>query len=456
MAASRETIHIYHTNDVHSHFDNWAKINRFLREQRIKHTSASDGFYLFDIGDFVDRSHPYTEGTSGRGNTQLLNEAGYDAVTIGNNEGITMSKEALNALYTNAKFDVILGNLFDEEGCIPDWAVPSHIYVTAQGTRIGVIAATAQYTQFYNQLGWQIHSGHDVLIKAAKRLAPETDFIVCLSHLGIREDEELAVMCPAIHLILGAHTHHLFMEGKFIGETLLAATGKFGQFVGHVTVQFDQHKLGEMEAICYPTDTLASTEAEERVFKKTLDVGERKLDERVFFNPSCLQQNLYGASSLAEFFGQTLITYTGADCAMFNAGIFLGNLEAGWVTKSTLHKILPHAINVCVVTLDGEALLDIYETSLNEDWPEIQVTGLGFRGKQMGAMIYECIHKDAQGILIAGNRQVVAGETYTLATLDMFTFGFFFPTLQHAEKEYLLPDLLRDIIADYGRYQFSE
>lgn len=456
MVRTREIIHIYHTNDVHSHFDKWAKINRFLREQRVKHTTAGDGFYLFDIGDFVDRSHPFTEATNGRGNTQLLNEAGYDAVTIGNNEGITMSKEALNVLYTDAEFDVILGNLFDEKGRIPHWAVPTRIYVTAQGTRIGVIAATAQYTQFYNQLGWKIRPGHEVLMEAAELLAPETDFIVCLSHLGIREDEELAANCPAIHLILGAHTHHLFMEGKLIGETLLAATGKFGQFVGHVTVQFDRHELVKMSATVYPTNVFESTEEDERSFNKMLDGGERKLDERVFYNPSCLQQKLYGAGSLADFFGRTLMAYTNADCAMFNAGIFLGNLEAGWVTKSAIHKILPHAINVCVVSLDGEALLDIYETSLNADWPAIEVKGLGFRGKQMGAMVYARLHKDAEGILFAGDRAVVVGETYTLATLDMFTFGFFFPTLQHAEKEYLLPDLLRDIIAEYGRFQFSE
>lgn len=456
MASSRETIHIYHTNDVHSHFGNWAKIHRFLREQRVKHMTAGDGFYLFDIGDFVDRSHPFTEGTSGHGNTQLLNEAGYDAVTIGNNEGITMSKHALDALYTNAEFDVILGNLFDERGRIPYWAVPTSIYVTAAGTRIGVIAATAEYKQFYNQLGWRIESGRDVLIKAAARLVPDTDIIVCLSHLGIREDEELAAMCPAIHLILGAHTHHLFMEGKFIGETLLAATGKFGQFVGHVTLQFNKHEPMKMKATVYPTDGFETIEEDERTFNEMLDEGEQKLNERVFYNPSCLQQNLYGESPLSNFFGQMLMTYTGADCAMFNAGIFLGNLEQGWVTKSALHKILPHAINVCVVTLDGEALLDIYETSLNEDWPEIKLTGLGFRGKQMGAIIYATLHKDAQGRLIAGNRPVVAGEVYTLATLDMFTFGFFFPTLQHAKKEYLLPDLLRDVVAYYGQSHFLE
>ena len=59
--------------------------------------------YIFDIGDHVDRSHPFTEGTKGKGNINLLNEAGYDAVTIGNNEGITMSKEALSSLYEDAR-----------------------------------------------------------------------------------------------------------------------------------------------------------------------------------------------------------------------------------------------------------------------------------------------------------------------------------------------------------------
>ena len=55
----------------------------------------------------------------------------------------------------------------------------------------------------------------------------------------------------------------------------------------------------------------------------------------------------------------------------------------------------------------------------------------------MGAMIYERLYKNRNGQLFAGNREVVPGETYTLATLDMFTFGFFFPSLKEAEKEYL-------------------
>ena len=116
MQNSLETIHLYHTNDVHSHFDSWPQISRFLRSAREKHKAGNEACYLFDIGDHVDRSHPFTEGTIGKGNIALLNHAGYDAVTIGNNEGITMSKKALTNLYEGADFDVILCNLKETDG----------------------------------------------------------------------------------------------------------------------------------------------------------------------------------------------------------------------------------------------------------------------------------------------------------------------------------------------------
>ena len=117
--------------------------------------------------------------------------------------------------------------------------LPYKIYVTEQGTRIGVIGATAEYKAFYLKLGWQVTAPRENLKLIAKSIAEETDMIVCLSHMGIHEDEKLAEECPEIDVILGAHTHHLFHEGKLIGDTLLAATGKYGEYVGHVTVKFD-------------------------------------------------------------------------------------------------------------------------------------------------------------------------------------------------------------------------
>ena len=137
---------------------------------------------------------------------------------------------------------------------------------------------------------------------------------------------------------------------------------------------------------------------------------------------------------------------------MFNAGIFLGSLEKGWVTKEDLHSLLPHPINPCVITLDGAELKEVYELSLTKEWPQIEIKGLGFRGTLMGAMIHERLYKNRYGQLFAGNREVVPGEKYTLATLDMFTFGFFFPSLKHAEIEYYMPELIRDVLGMVRNY----
>lgn len=453
-----ETIHFYHTNDIHSHFESWPQISRLLCDEKRKHIMEGNACYLFDIGDYVDRSHPFTEGTKGQGNIRLLNEAGYDAVTIGNNEGITMSKEALSTLYKDAKFDVVLSNLFEEDGSRPKWLLPYNIYVTEQGTRIGVIGATAEYKAFYSKLGWQVTPPRENLRLIAESIADETDMIVCLSHMGIHEDEKLAVECAEIDIIFGAHTHHLFHEGKLIGNTLLAATGKYGEYVGHVTVEFnaDAKEVLQMTAQLVRADSVKSNEEDTGKVNNLIQLGNEAMEEHVFYNPSHLSQNLFDVSPLSSFVGRAFISYSQADCAMFNAGIFLGSLDKGWVTKEDLHSLLPHPINLCLITLDGSELKEVYELSLTKEWPEIEIKGLGFRGTLMGAMIHERLYKNRYGQLFAGNREVVSGEKYTLATLDMFTFGFFFPSLKHAEIEYYMPELIRDVVGWYGTIQFKE
>ena len=70
-------------------------------------------YLTLDIGDHIDRSNIFTEGTLGKGNVHLLNDAKYDYVTIGNNEGITLSHEELESLYIAANFEVIVSNFTD-------------------------------------------------------------------------------------------------------------------------------------------------------------------------------------------------------------------------------------------------------------------------------------------------------------------------------------------------------
>lgn len=85
-----EKITILHTNDLHSHLENWPKIRRYLIETRTKLQLEGNQVLVFDLGDAMDRVHPLTEATDGKANVELMNTINYDAVTIGNNEGLVI------------------------------------------------------------------------------------------------------------------------------------------------------------------------------------------------------------------------------------------------------------------------------------------------------------------------------------------------------------------------------
>ena len=64
----------------------------------------------------MDRMRIETEGSDGAVNVALLNHAGYDAITLGNNEGLTYSKEMISQAYLDrASFAIICANMIDSE-----------------------------------------------------------------------------------------------------------------------------------------------------------------------------------------------------------------------------------------------------------------------------------------------------------------------------------------------------
>lgn len=186
----REKLHIYHTNDLHSHFENWPAIVDYIGKQRQKHTAEDEEVLLFDIGDHVDRFHPISEATFGKANVELLNRLRYDAVTIGNNEGITLPHEELDALYRHAEFPVIVSNLFDTSGNRPSWAEPYWIKTLKSGITIAVLGVTVPYYPIYAQLDWKVTDAFESIARVLKEVKGKADITILLSHLGILDDQK--------------------------------------------------------------------------------------------------------------------------------------------------------------------------------------------------------------------------------------------------------------------------
>lgn len=439
-----EKIHIYHTNDLHSHFENWPRIEEFIKQRKQQHELDGEDLFLFDIGDFSDRFHPYTEATMGKGNTKLLNNAEYTAVTIGNNEGITMPHQGLASLYEEANFDVIVANLYLPEQKRPDWVLPYQIYETKKGTRIGVTAVTTYYKKLYGLLGWELSEPFTELTMQINEMKDKTDMIILLSHLGIHDDEKIAEQYPEIDLILGAHTHHYFLEGKQTDNAFMAAAGKYGRYVGYVQLEI-QNSI-QMEATLYETELLPSVQDEEEKIQSFLDKGKQLLNETVTYMDNSLSFSWKEPSPLAELLCEALHEWCNADCTLINSGVVLTPLNSGRITKYDLHQMLPHPINPCIVELSGAELKEILLHAEDESWSELPVIGLGFRGSVMGNFVTKGVVIDNNEVFI--NQKPLEPENmYKLATTDMFTFGKFFPEIQRSQiKQYLMPEFLRDIL----------
>ena len=448
-----EIIHLYHTNDLHSHFENWPRIDEFLKERKELHQETGEEAIILDIGDHVDRWHPFTEGTMGKGNIELLNEAGYQYATIGNNEGITLPHEALDSLYENAAFKVLAANIFYENNQRPEWALPYWIHTTKQGTRIAMIGLTAYFQKFYSALAWNVKEPFAELKSQLEKIKGKADVVIILSHLGIHDDERMAQECPEIDVILGAHTHHILHHGKMVNDTLLCGAGKYGFFIGQVEIVLgEEGDVSKKTAMLYDTNELPEVPGEGEWVDKLYRSGGEAL-ERVALNlEKPLENDWFSLRPLTKILSEALREWSEADCSFVNAGLLLEGLPKGPVSIGDLHRICPHPINPCVVSLSGKELKEILLQSRNEEWPHIQVKGFGFRGKIMGIMCYDQIEfvLNAQGIvhdILIQGESIEGDKRYKLAIPDMFTFGHFFPSIQRSKnKEYLLPEFLRDIL----------
>src|SRR5699024_9703173 len=93
-------------------------------------------------------------------------------------------------------------------------------------------------------------------------------------------------------------------------------------------------------------------------------------------------------TKLMEEFTNELKNWTGADCALLNAGLLLDELPIGPVSYGDIHRICPHPINPCVVHIRGRELLETIQLSASKDLMELKLKGFGFRGEIIGKMVY--------------------------------------------------------------------
>ncbi|EMF0288378.1 metallophosphoesterase [Enterococcus hirae] len=452
-----EKIVLLHTNDLHSHLENWPKIRRFIEQKKRENEKKENNTTItVDLGDFVDRWHPLSEATDGQANVELMNNVGYDAVTIGNNEGVGNAKDQLNHLYDQANFDILLDNLFDKHLLQPPkWAKKYKIIETPQQTKIGLLALTAPFPLTYSPNGWDIRNPYDILPELVEELRPKVDILVLMSHLGIQDDRQIAQELPSIDVILGSHTHHLLIDGQIVNGVQLAAAGKYGQYVGEVHLTVDEHKnIIQKSARAIPTETMTTFIEDEQESHDYLTKGHELLAaKKVAKLPYDLSVDIFAEHSFI-YEALEAVKYRGqTQGAMLNSGLFLTGLPTGLINQDQLHTALPHPMHLLNVTLKGSDLIRlVLEIEKNRAFlRNYPIRGMGFRGKIFGQVVYSGISYDAVNHQVHWLNQPIDNERrYTFTTVDHFMFVPFFPTIEIAgENEFLFPEFIRSVVGEY-------
>lgn len=451
-----EEIVLFHTNDLHSHFENWPKIRRLVKAKRSLYQKEGKTVVTIDLGDFSDRCHPLTEATDGRANVAIMNTLAYDLVTIGNNEGIGKSKKQLEHLYDQATFEVVLANLEEPKTqTLPDFCQAYKIMTTKEGTKLGFIGLTAPFPLTYNPNGWTIKQVEAVLPQLITEVAPQCDVLILLSHLGIDTDFMIAANYPEIQVILGSHTHHLFKDGEKINHVQLAAAGKYGQYIGevHLFVDADTKQVTSY-AKTIETASLEEQATDAKEIAGYLTEGHRLLQaQQIAQIPETLSTDLRQPHAFITVALKALKEAGQTEAAVLNNGLFLADLPEGIINADQLHEALPHPMHLIKVTLKGSDMSRlIREMEKSRQFlRKFPIRGMGFRGKIFGELCYDGIRfeRNSQTVFWQG-KPIQPEQKYTLTTVDHFQFVSFFPTIELVgEVEFLFPDVLRTVVANY-------
>ncbi len=196
-----------------------------------------DSLLVLDAGNTLF-GRPLSLRSQGRVLVEAMNAMGYDAMVASYSE-LGYGLEVFLARQADAAFPFLSANLVDSER--EPIATP-YITLDRAGGRIGIIGLSEP-----NPI--QLSDSNNTLtpldpIEAARQyvveLRPQVDVLIVLSHLGLDLDANLAREVPGIDIIVGGRSRKLMQVPERVGDTFIVQQGYQGQWVGRLTVAFDE------------------------------------------------------------------------------------------------------------------------------------------------------------------------------------------------------------------------
>lgn len=445
-------LRILHTNDIHSRFENYANIVSRIRELR------DDNTIILDAGDFNDFMRLELIGTKGRAGIELLDSAGYDAITIGNNEtfqGIDM----LAGMASNDMVPFLSCNIGRIEHT-PIEGVKRSVIIDRAGLRILIIGASPQLKVFYEMSGIELLNYKEEISKELSDNKGRYDISILLSHLGLKEDRVIAETIAGIDIIIDGHSHVLMKEPEVIRNTIIHQSGSFGEHLGVLDVEYDG-KITGFKGENISMEGIARDKVIMDVIGRNKEISIDILDVPIYYIDRDLWHDVVEENPMTNLLADALMDMLNCDLALINSGVINGGIRKGPVSEKKLLEICPSPLNPTTFEIEGKYLRQALQSSMYSDFCMQDGIGSGFRGRYLGRLhvsgaVIEHDGRRIKRILIGGN-ELQDDRVYIIGSSDYLQRGTGYESLASCKLIKYNPEYLRDTLRDYlGKLEYLE
>ena len=387
-AALKDDLYILYTSDVHCGFEvnlGYAKFKAIVEDTRSQHANVA----VVDMGDNI-QGGTIAAVTKGDFVVDIMNEIGYDAVTLGNHE-FDYGMDQLKKLLDKATFPVTACNVRytgSKENVLA--SLPPYVMKEYDGVKvafIGVItprSITSSTPVFFQEDGEFVYDFYskDNGMELAERVQSTVDqarkegaqYVIALTHLGQSAEYQPFDSVSLIHhtngidAVLDGHAHVTIIgdyypnkDGK---DVILSSVGSQMQNVGELIISKD----GKISTVL-----ISEYDREDEKMKQTLTeydeilemmIGD-KVGETAFDLPMTDENGIRMSRSrevaigdlLTDIFRQKLE----CDVVILNGGAIRNSLKAGDITYRNLLDVTPFMNTLSVCRASGQQILDALE-----------------------------------------------------------------------------------------------
>lgn len=450
---------ILHTNDIHGRVHQLSRIATLVHQIR-QEVVEQGGYCLYlDAGDSEDNTLLESVLTRGSTMNALLHAAGGDQVALGNAIPIRYGPQEVVNLARHFGKPLLCANLFTRDGELIPGVTPFHKY-SFDNLSLVIIGLTAPMNNFYtNFFGFPVHEPIELmplLIENARAQGAKT--ILALTHIGSKQDVELAEKVPGIDLIIGGHDHKQIYPPMVINNTLIAQAGEYGQMLGRLDLVLDrvtgkilEHSgtlLPVTEDISEDDNVLRAVSGENKRINEMMNrkIGETHVPLTVSDDCECPAGNLQVDAVLEHV--------KGARVAFMVNGHWVSGLEAGTITQGQLFAANRSAGNPALVQLTGAQIKQWFIAALNPENITRKIHPLrgipvGMPGIAGMTVIADRAHLETLQVFI-NDLPINEDETYPVATTDLEISEILgYLVIPDNEVNYEVPIVLPEIIEKY-------